>query len=134
LEHIDDDVGALRSFADLIGPEGCIILIVPAFPVAMSRFDREIGHVRRYTLAGLDGVLRAAGLRPLVERYVNAPGLILWLVGMKLFRMRPRAGPILAAWDRLVPTVARLEARRPPPFGQSLFTVAARAAGTRADR
>jgi SAM-dependent methyltransferase len=134
LEHIEDDVGALRGFAGLVEPGGRIILIVPAFPFAMSRFDREIGHHRRYTRTGLDRVMREAGLRPIVERYVNAPGLILWLIGVKLLRIRPRAGLVLTAWDRAVPIVARLEAVRHPPFGQSVFAVAARATGKRADR
>jgi hypothetical protein len=134
LEHIEDEVGALRGFADLVEPGGRIILIVPAFPLAMRLFDRKIGHHRRYTWAGLDHVMRQAGLRPIVERYVNAPGLILWLVGVKLLRMRPRAGLVLTAPDRAVPIVARLEAVRHPPFGQSVFAVAARAAGKRAHR
>ena len=32
-----------------VRPGGAIVLVVPAFPSAMSRFDRAIGHQRRYT-------------------------------------------------------------------------------------
>jgi SAM-dependent methyltransferase len=35
-EHIDDQVGALRSAVRLLRPGGKIILVVPAFEFAMS--------------------------------------------------------------------------------------------------
>lgn len=124
LEHIADDIGALRAFARLVAPGGRVVLVVPAFPVAMSRFDREIGHVRRYRRPGLMSALDAAGLRLLHLRYVNAPGLLAWTVGMRLLGLRPAAGRALAVWDALVPAFAALERWVPPPVGQSLFAVA----------
>lgn len=127
LEHIPDDVGALQAFAGLVRPGGAVVLLVPAFPSAMSRFDLAIGHQRRYRAASLRAALQAAGLR--VERlhHVNAVGLLAWYVMVKALRGRPQAGPALTAYDRgVVPWLRRLEARRPPPFGQSLFAVARR--------
>jgi hypothetical protein len=126
LEHIEDDGAALRGFTNLLAVDGHLLLIVPAVPAAMSRFDREIGHHRRYTRGGLIRTLRQAGLHPVHLRYVNAPGLVAWVFGMRLLGMRPRAGPLLSSWDRLVPLIARLERRWEPPVGQSLFAVAVR--------
>jgi SAM-dependent methyltransferase len=127
LEHIPDDVGALGTFRGLLRPGGAVVLIVPAFPAAMSRFDREIGHQRRYTRDSLATALRAAGLQ--VERchYVNAPGLLAWYVGMRLLGGRPKEGPLLTVWDRVVaPIESRLERYVRVPFGQSVFAVARR--------
>lgn len=124
LEHIRDDVAALRGFAGCLRPGGHVVLVVPAFPVAMSRFDREIGHVRRYRRETLAAALARSGLEPVRMRYVNATGLVLWVVGMRLLGMRPSPGPALTLFDRAVPVLAGAEARRPPPFGQSLFAVA----------
>ncbi len=43
---------------------------------------------------------------------------------MRLLRRRPEAGEALRRWDSLViPRLQRLEQRREPPFGQSLFAV-----------
>ncbi len=124
LEHIVDDVAALRAAHRLCAPGGHVVVFVPAFPFAMSRFDRQVGHVRRYTRAGLAGAFAAAGLRPLHARYVNAPGLVAWFVGMRLLGMTPGDGPLLQAWDRgVVPLARAVEARREPPFGQSVFAV-----------
>jgi SAM-dependent methyltransferase len=125
LEHIPDDVAALRGFAKLLRPGGAVVLIVPAFEFAMGRFDRAVGHQRRYRVGTLRAALEQAGLR--VERihYVNSLGLLAWFVGMRLLRMTPGEGPILTVWDRgVIPVLHRFERRRKPPFGQSVFAVA----------
>lgn len=127
LEHIPDDVGALRAFARLLRPGGRVVLVVPAFPSAMSAFDLAIGHQRRYRAGSLRAAAVAAGLA--VERlhHVNSIGLLGWYVLVKALGGRPQAGPALTAYDRgVVPLLRRVEGRRPPPFGQSLFLVARR--------
>jgi SAM-dependent methyltransferase len=125
LEHIEDDVAALRDFAGLLRPGGRVVLIVPAFELAMSRFDREIGHHRRYRVATMTAALEAAGLRPLRVHYVNSVGLLGWTLLVKLLRSRPRNGLALRLFDRaFVPVLRRLESAVRPPFGQSVFAVA----------
>ncbi|MCW2605805.1 MAG: class SAM-dependent methyltransferase [Frankiales bacterium] len=124
LEHVPDDVGALRDLARLLRPGGRVVLVVPAFPSAMSAFDRAIGHQRRYRAATLRQALVDAGYE--VERlhHVNCLGLLGWYVAVKALGGRPRAGALLTVYDRgVVPWLRRLEARRPPPFGQSLLAV-----------
>jgi SAM-dependent methyltransferase len=124
LEHIADDAGALRSAARLVRPGGAIVMLVPAFEFAMSRFDREIGHHRRYTKRTLGGAFEAAGLGIDRLEYVNAFGLLGWVVAMKWLRRHPGEGVLLRSWDRLVvPVARRLESVKPPPFGQSLLAV-----------
>lgn len=122
LEHIGDDVEALRRARGLAGR---VVVLVPAFPFAMSRFDRQIGHHRRYTKSSLSAVARAAGLQVDVLEYVNAVGLIGWTVGMKFLRLEPREGRLLSLWDRhVIPAARRVEEMRKPPFGQSLLLTA----------
>lgn len=129
LEHIEDDVEALRGFRRLIRDDGHVVLLVPAFPIGMSAFDVEIGHFRRYRRQGLAATLSAAGLETVELRYVNPVGLLAWIAGMRLLRRRPQAGPLLRAYDRVVPVLRRMEGSRRPPFGQSLFAVARKGTG-----
>ncbi len=125
LEHIEDDVAALRSFHGLLRPGGRVILVVPAFQAAMSDFDRQIGHHRRYRRASMESVLQAAGLRPVLVRYHNSVGLLGWIVMMRWLRGRPAEGLPLQVFDRaVVPGLRRLESRLRFPFGQSVFAVA----------
>ncbi len=125
LEHITDHVGALRSFAGLVRPGGRVVVFVPAFPLAMSDFDRTIGHARRYRRRTLEAAARDAGLTVEVCHHVNLLGLLAWIVLMRLLGGRPKEGALLTVFDRLVvPVLARIEARVRPPFGQSLLLVA----------
>ena len=122
LEHIADQVAALHSASRLVRPDGVVALFVPAFPFAMSRFDRAIGHYRRYTAKSAQDAFVAAGLKVVEKRYVNAPGLLAWTLGMRLLGMEPREGVALKTWDRVVvPPTRKLEERWRPPFGQSLL-------------
>ncbi len=128
LEHIPDDAAALRAFAGLVRPGGAVVVLVPAFPSAMSQFDLAIGHQRRYRRATLRRAAEDAGLVVEVLHHVNLPGLLAWYLVVKLLRGRPKAGLLLTVYDRgVVPWLRRVEARRRPPFGQSLFLVARRA-------
>lgn len=125
LEHIEDHVGTLRSASRLLRPGGAVVLLVPAFPSAMSEFDRVIGHVRRYTTGMLGNALTDAGLRIEQLHYVNPVGLLGWYVMCRLLRQRPSNGPLLRAYDRIVvPALRKAEGDRRPPFGQSVFAVA----------
>jgi len=124
LEHIEYDVGALRGAARLVRPGGSVVMFVPAFDFAAGRFDRAIGHCRRYTRASIAHVYEQAGLEVGSTRYVNAPGLLAWFLSVRLLGQTPREGALLRVWDRMViPLVRRSESRFAPPFGQSVLAV-----------
>jgi SAM-dependent methyltransferase len=125
LEHIKDDVSALRSMARLVRPGGAIVLIVPAFPFAMSRVDVATGHFRRYTRGSMASALHQAGLRIEHLRYVNALGLLCYYTATSVFKLAPKEGPMVKFYDRLVlPLTKGAERVVRAPFGQSVFTVA----------
>lgn len=125
LEHIPDHVRALRSAHSLVKPGGAVIMFVPAFEFAMSRFDRQVGHLRRYTVSSLTAAFAEAGLEPEHVHYVNMPGLVAWFIGMRVMRMTPSGGRLLRLWDsQVVPRARRWEDRNRARFGQSVFGVA----------
>lgn len=124
LEHIEDDVAALRGAHSLVVPGGAVVMFVPAFPFAHGRFDDQVGHVRRYTKKTLAAAYEAAGLP--IERieYVNMPGLLSWFLAVRVLKMTPSDGVLVRVWDRTVtPLARRLERRVRAPFGQSVFCV-----------
>lgn len=125
LEHVEDPTALLAKAVPSLDPGAPVMAFVPAFNFAMSRFDREIGHYRRYTVRSLSDELRGAGLTIEEVRYVNMPGLVAWTVGMRLLRMRPGQGPFLKYWDRwVIPATRKIESNRSVPFGQSVWAVA----------
>jgi SAM-dependent methyltransferase len=125
LEHVDDDEGALRGLRDLLEPHGALIVMVPACPMAMSAFDRRIGHLRRYWLRELVALAGHAGLCVQEVRYFNSLGLLAWIIGVRMLRLTPEPGLMLTAWDTLgISTLRMLEQHWAPPFGKALFMVA----------
>lgn len=124
LEHIENDVETLRSFRGLVRVGGHVIILVPAFPFAFSKFDAEIGHFRRYRRATLRAAMEDAGLEVVRIHYVNSVGLIAWFITMRLLGKRPTTGATLRLYDRVVvPLVRRVEDLVAPPFGQSVLAV-----------
>jgi SAM-dependent methyltransferase len=127
LEHIEDDGAALRKLREALRPGGRIILYVPAFMLLYSKFDREIGHYRRYKKAGLVELLRASGLRPIDARYVNSIGAPGWFLWVRVLGRASSDDVTIGACDRIVVPAARVyEDRWAPPFGLSVFAVAVR--------
>ena len=126
LEHIDDHVGALRSMARLVRPEGYIVLVCPAFQFAMSPVDIATGHVRRYTRRTMTKALTEAGLEVVDVRYANSLGLICYYAFTSVLRRQPSDGGTISFYDKLVvPVVKTLEKLiGRPPFGQSVVAVA----------
>jgi SAM-dependent methyltransferase len=125
LEHVRDDRSAVTSMARLVRPGGHVVVLVPAFEVAMSRFDRDIGHHRRYRREGVQRLFESAGLQPVGVRYVNSVGLIGWMLVVRGLRRSPADGALLRFYDRrVVPRLRRWEEDHPPPFGQSVLGVA----------
>lgn len=125
LEHIADDVAALRGAHTLVRPGGHVVMFVPAFEFAYGRFDAQVGHFRRYTKPTLRSRVEQAGLEVVDLRYVNAPGLASWFLGVRLLRMQVTDSTLVRAWDSTItPLTRRIESRVRVPFGQSLLVVA----------
>ncbi len=76
LEHVEDDVGAMREMYRVAKPGGVIIFTLPAFRFLWSRRDDQCHHVRRYRLSEVKEKAREAGLQILRATYVNLPLLV----------------------------------------------------------
>lgn len=71
LEHVDDDVAALKAVASKLKPGARYLLTVPALPSLWSPHDEEHHHKRRYTASSLRHVIEAAGLKIAFISYFN---------------------------------------------------------------
>jgi SAM-dependent methyltransferase len=71
IEHVDDDVAALRAAAGALKPGGSVIITVPAFQFLWSGHDEVNHHKRRYTRSALEAAMKRGGLDPLYLTYFN---------------------------------------------------------------
>lgn len=140
IEHIEDDVAALRGLVAALEPGGRLVLTVPAYQLLWSRHDVNNGHHRRYRRGQLADVLRrAGGVRIDRIAYFN------WLLfppvlAVRLFdRLRQRVAPTAdggvdahldsppAPVNRVLRSVfaseATLQRYVDPPFGVSLIAL-----------
>jgi 2-polyprenyl-3-methyl-5-hydroxy-6-metoxy-1,4-benzoquinol methylase len=124
LEHIADDLAALRDLRALLKPGGRVIVFAPAFDGLYSDFDRKIGHHRRYRRSQLVTVADRAGFQLVESRYVNSLGAFAWWLFARRLRQTPTQGWSVKLYDRtVVPVLRRAETRRIPRFGQSVLLV-----------
>ena len=71
LEHLDEEVPALRALGARLKPGGWLLLTVPACPCLWSRHDQTHHHRRRYRRGSLRAVVQAAELAIRFDSYYN---------------------------------------------------------------
>jgi glycosyltransferase involved in cell wall biosynthesis/2-polyprenyl-3-methyl-5-hydroxy-6-metoxy-1,4-benzoquinol methylase len=86
IEHVEDDVGALRNISAVLAEGGRAIVIVPQGPWNLGSLDEVLGHHRRYTPASLHAAAAAAGLRITHLVPFNRCSSIPWWISGKVMR------------------------------------------------
>lgn len=125
LEHIADDVAALRGLARLARPGGSLVMWVPGYQQLYGEFDRRVGHHRRYTPRTLREAFIAARLEPACVRPVNLLGGLAWWAVVRHGGARSPNPRLVGVYDRVVvPMTRMLDTAFVPPFGQSVLGVA----------
>ena len=124
MEHIPDDAGAVRRFAQILAPGGRVLILVPALPQIFGALDEAVGHYRRYTPQTLRAVLDSNGFEVEVLDWMNLVGIPGWFVNGKLLKRRSMPQLQLRLYDQLAPWITRAESMVKLPVGMSLFCVA----------
>lgn len=123
LEHIDDDVGALRNLGRVLKPGSPVVVQVPAHRWLYGASDEALGHIRRYDRAELGATFAAAGLGLEKIWQLNALGVLGWLVSGRLLRQTMFPESQLRVYEAMMPLIRRLEPASGVPLGLSLIAV-----------
>lgn len=132
VEHIEDDVAALKGMASLLKPGGKILIAVPAHQWMWSAHDVVNHHHRRYSKASLAKAIDAAGLKPAKLTYFNsllfplaaAARIAGRLTGRDDSDDSPPAKPLNALFERIFRLERHAVGRVPLTPGVSIVTLA----------
>lgn len=130
LEHIPDDVEALRGLKAKLTPGGRLFVYVPAFAVLFTSMDAKVRHVRRYTRATLSNSLITAGFEIDTIRYADSLGFAATLLFKAFDNGRGDVNRrMLRLYDRVaLPVSLALDTLASRWFGKNLFALARRPA------
>lgn len=135
IEHLDDDVAALKRIYQILPPGGLLVCTVPAFQFLWGPHDDLNQHRRRYTSQSLERSLKAAGFQ--IDRLTYFNTLLFPIVaGVRLIgrafggaRRPPRSDFFMPpGWMNRILTLffaseARILKLTPLPVGVSLMAI-----------
>lgn len=73
LEHLEDDLAALKEWAAFLRPGGWLLLSVPAHQRRLGPWDELVGHFRRYDTESMTALLSSAGFTDVEVREYGFP-------------------------------------------------------------
>jgi 2-polyprenyl-3-methyl-5-hydroxy-6-metoxy-1,4-benzoquinol methylase len=123
LEHIHDDKKEVEEIIRRLKPRGHVIILVPAFQMLFSAFDKAIGHHRRYNkqqltslFAGKEGILTC--------KYLDTAGFFASTANRYILKQEYPTQRQVQTWDRMLVPVSRiLDKLLLHAFGKSLLLI-----------
>jgi 2-polyprenyl-3-methyl-5-hydroxy-6-metoxy-1,4-benzoquinol methylase len=126
LEHVEDDLLALRNMHRLLIGGGRLVLLVPSFKFLYGSLDRTNLHFRRYSKSELVMKLQKAGFKTERLFYLNALGIFWWVFHSKIKKSRFTGCSEAGLVNLFVPLVKLADNLLSKRIGLTLVAVATR--------
>ncbi|GAA3931570.1 hypothetical protein GCM10022229_26380 [Luteimonas lutimaris] len=132
LEHLPDDVAALKQFHAALPSSGKLYIKVPALQWLYGPVDEASGHYRRYTRASLRRSVEAGGFHVDSCRYMNLAGVPPYFIKSRILKRaenfsRTFSMAQIRRIQKAIPMLRRLDRLVGPPLGLSVVCVATKA-------
>ena len=109
IEHIKDDSLAINNCKKLLKKEGHLIILVPSYQKLYNRFDKELGHFRRYTIDSLSHLFIENELEIIHKKYFNFIGFFGWYISGRLLKKNTIPSNQMKIYNQLVPVWKRVD-------------------------
>ena len=115
VEHIEDDLQALRNIHSVLGPNGRAVVLVPHGQEIFGSLDVALGHYRRYSEQELRQKMETCGLQ--VERVImfNRISRPAWYVSGRIFKRTALGRGQMKLFDKFVWLWRRIDPLLPWP-------------------
>jgi SAM-dependent methyltransferase len=124
LEHIEDDLGELNKVYHSLESNGHCLIFVPALKALYGKFDKKVGHFRRYDKKELENKAVNSGFKIIKSTYFDLFGVIPWFVKYRMLKSDGLGGGTVELYDRLVvPATKLIESFVAPPIGKNILLV-----------
>lgn len=107
IEHIKNDAEELKKAANFLKPEGHLIVLVPAHNYLFSKFDKSIGHFRRYNKTMLTSAVPKE-LQKVDLRYLDSVGLLASLANKWFLKQEYPQLKQIKFWDNYMIPVSKI--------------------------
>jgi len=102
VEHIKDDGAAIANCKKLLKVGGSLVALVPAYQLLYNRFDKELGHFRRYSKKSMQRLV-STHLSIRQCQYFNLAGIPGWFVSGTILRNKTIPSTQMKIFNALVP-------------------------------
>ncbi|MBZ9729733.1 class I SAM-dependent methyltransferase [Salegentibacter sp. JZCK2] len=123
IEHIEDDDLAISNCKKLLRKGGHLIILVPSYQKLYNRFDKELGHFRRYTIETLSDLFEKNGIEIIHKKYFNFIGVFGWYISGGLLKKDTIPSSQMRIYNKLVPLWKRVDRLLKNRIGLSTIVV-----------
>jgi len=124
IEHVENDEKAFTNIYKLLRKGGKFILLVPAHKLLYGKYDRLLGHFKRYNAGQLRSSILKSGFTIDKLRYINWWGAIGWFIFIKLLKRNDFPEKEVGIFDYFGRILLWPEKLFEFPFGLSVLLVA----------
>jgi SAM-dependent methyltransferase len=125
LEHINNDLDEISKAYKCLKKNGNLIISVPAFQHLFSKFDLDIGHIKRYNKKDFKIIAKKIKGEIILMKYFDSIGYFLSLISKLFFFMNYRKNfkSKIMVWDKMIIISRLLDLLTKNSFGKSLLII-----------
>jgi hypothetical protein len=125
IEHIKNYDNELKKAVDQLKKGGKLIVNVPAFNFLFSKFDKDVGHYKRFHKKDFLKFCKRNNLKIIKLKYYDIIGFTLILISKYLFKPNHKKfGSNIKLWNFLIPASKLLDKIFSNILGKSLIFIA----------
>jgi len=124
LEHINNDAAEIAKAYKALKKNGNLIISVPAFQHLFSKFDLDIGHLKRYQKRDFEIIAKKIKAKIILMKYYDSIGYFLSLLSKLFFTQYKKDFKLkIMLWDKMIIISRLLDFLTKNLLGKSLLII-----------